>query len=298
MKKTIGEKIFTGANGLLLLLVSAAVLVPLMHIFSVSVSDSAAVTSLSVGIWPSGFSMRAYSDLLSKSLFVTSFINTVTLTAAYTCIALILNMLAAFGFSKPFYGKRALTYVYVITMYFGGGLIPTYMLVANTLNLYNNYLAFLLPGIVSVFYIVIMRSQIEALPPSLSEAAQIDGANEFQLLFHIIIPSIKSTLAAIGMFLALGMWNMWYSVLLYSNRESMWTLQYLLRSIVFEKLLESRFGNAAGSAVSAQGIGNEDISPYNYQMAAIISVAAPIVCIYPFVQKYFVKGILVGSVKE
>ena len=296
MKKSAGEIVFSFINVLLLLMIASTIILPLMHIFSVSVSSNEAVTSLSVGIWPIGFNTKSYAELIQRQLFQSSLVNSVFLTISYTVMSLIVNTMAAYGFSKPFWGKRFFTYLFIVIMYFGGGLIPTYMLITNTLHLYNNYLAFLLPGLVSVFYIIVMRSQIEALPPSLPEAAEIDGANEFQLLFHIVLPSIKSTLAAIGMFLALGMWNMWYSVLLYSNKEDMWTLQYLLRSIVFEKLLESRYGGSAAAQASAVNL--EEVSPYNYQMAAIVTVAAPIVCIYPFVQKYFVKGILVGSVKE
>ncbi|MEA4890306.1 MAG: carbohydrate ABC transporter permease [Clostridiaceae bacterium] len=295
MKRTIGERVFTVFNAFLLLLVVLSIVLPLMNIFSISVSDNAAIVSKSVSLFPVGFNLRAYQDVLSKAQFRSSFVNSIVLTVVYTVLALIVNTMAAYSFSKPFFGKQVLMYLFVFTMYFSGGLIPSYMLITQTLNLYNNYLAFLLPSLVSVFYIIIIRSQIESLPPSLSDAAEIDGANQFQLLIHIIIPAISSTMAAICMFLALNMWNMWYPVLLYTDKESMWTLQYMLRAIVFEMTLQSSDTLAAqASAVNAE----DAISPYNFQNAAIILVALPIVCIYPFVQKYFVKGILVGSVKE
>ena len=174
-------------------------------------------------------------------------------------------------------------------MYFTGGLVPTYLLVTNTLGLYNNFLALLLPVLVNVFYLIVIRSQIEAIPAGLTEAAMIDGANEFQILFQIILPTISSTTAAIGMFLALNMWNTWYSVLLYTSKEKYWTLQYFLRTIVFDKAIQDASGASAMDMAT--------ISPLNFQMAAIVLVALPIVAIYPFVQKYFVKGMLVGSVK-
>lgn len=295
MKLSIGEKVFSVFNTVMLLLIALTVILPLMHIFSVSVSTTEAIIGKSVSIFPVGFNIRAYLDVITKIQFRRSFINSVSLTIAYTFLSLFVNALAAYGFSRPFFGKKVIMYLFVFTMYFSGGLIPAYMLVTKTLNLYNNYLALLLPGLVSVFYMIIIRSQIEALPPSLSDAAEIDGANQYQLLIHIIVPAISSTLAAICMFLALNMWNMWYGVLLYTNKESMWTLQYMLRAIVFEMVLRSSDTLAAqASAVNAE----DAISPYNFQNAAIILVAAPIVCIYPFVQKYFVKGILVGSVKE
>ena len=162
----------------------------------------------------------------------------------------------------------------------------------NWLHLTNNYLAFILPSLVNVFYIIIMRSQIESIPPSLGEAAVIDGATEFQVMTKIILPTMTATIAAICMFVALGMWNMWYPVMLYSNRREYWSLQYFLRIVVFEKSMDYQTEGLAGISEA------ETFNPQNYQMAAIILVALPVVAIYPFIQKYFVKGILVGSVKE
>lgn len=294
-KRSAGEMAFAVCNAILLLLVSSTIVLPLMHIFSVSASEAGAVIRREVSLWPVGFNMNSYVDLMSRNQFKVAFANSVGLTVVYTVLALFINAMAAYGFARPFFGKKLIMYLFVFIMYFSGGLIPTYMLITRTLGLFNNYLAYILPGLVSVFYMIIIRSQIEALPPSLSDAAQIDGANEFQLLFRIIIPSITSTLAAIGMFLALGMWNMWYSVLLYTNKERMWTLQYLLRAIVFEQILR---GSDTLAAQAAAVNPDEAFTPANFQNAAIILVAAPIVCIYPFVQKYFVKGILTGAVKE
>lgn len=293
IKKTRGEQIFRVFNVLFMLLVAAVIILPFMHVFALSVSSKSAINSMKVTLLPVGFHFGAYVDFIGRSLFLTSFTNSVWLTVVYAVLGLLVNTMAAYGFSKYFFGKKLVMYLFVITMYFSGGMIPSYLLISNTLKLYNSYLAFFLPWLVNVFYMIVLRSQIEALPQSLTEAAQIDGANEWQTLQKIVIPSIKPTLAAITMFLALDMWNMWYNVMVYTNKQSMWNLQYLLRSVVFEKLLESQFGADALSATDAA-----DLSPLNYQMAAIITIALPIICIYPFVQKYFVKGILTGSVKE
>ncbi|MEG2596763.1 MAG: ABC transporter permease subunit, partial [Ruthenibacterium sp.] len=157
----------------------------------------------------------------------------------------------------------------------------------------NNYLALILPILVNVFYIIVIRTQIEAVPASLSEAAEMDGATEFQIMTRVILPTVGPTIAAIGMFIALDAWNMWYSVLLYTDDRSFWTLQYFLRVVIFEKSVAF---NPDGLAAIAQG--TEQLNPLNFQMAAIVIVALPVVAIYPFVQKYFVKGILAGSVKE
>lgn len=293
MKTKISTRIFEAINGFFLILISLSVILPFVHIFSLSVSNASAVNAQQVGLVPIGFNLTPYTDLIQKPVFLDAFTNTVWLTVANAVLSLIVNSSCAYGLSKYFFGKKVVTYIFVITMYFGGGLIPTYMLMTNTLHLYNNFLAYLLPSIVNVFYMIVIRTQIESLPPSLSEAAEIDGANEFQIFAKIVLPSIVPTLAAVGMFFALNMWNMWYSVLLYTNKKEMWTLQYLLRSIVLEKTMETTLGNVTGALMQ----GGLDVSSYNYQMAAIIATALPIICIYPFVQKYFVKGILTGSVK-
>lgn len=145
--------------------------------------------------------------------------------------------------------------------------------------------------LVNVFYVIVVKSQVEAIPPDLTEAAYIDGAGEYRVLFNIIIPVIKPTAAAIGMFIVLNCWNMWFPVLLYTDRRKMWTMQYYLRAVVFEKFLANNAENAPAV------VGADVVPPQNYQMACIILVSLPIVSVYPFVQKYFVKGILAGSVK-
>ena len=216
MKVSRSEKTFRVFNAFVLILIMLTIIVPLLYIVSVSLSSKEAVTSLSVTLWPKGLNFDAYAELLRKDTFLTSLVNTVFLTVIYTAAALIVNTMAAYALSKQFFGKKVITYLFIIPMYFTGGLVPTYLLVTNTLGLYNNFLALLLPVLVNVFYLIVIRSQIEAIPAGLTEAAMIDGANEFQILFKIILPTISSTTAAIGMFLALNMWNTWYSVLLYT----------------------------------------------------------------------------------
>lgn len=292
MIRNKGELVFQTFNAFLLAIPVLLIVLPFIHIISVSISSTEAVNALSVGLIPKGINFKAYGQVLKGGIFYNSLLNTVFITIITTASSLIVNIMSAYGFSREFYGKKFFTYYLVITMYFSGGLIPTYILMTKWLNLYNNYLAFILPSLVSVFYIIVIKSQIEAIPQSLREAAIIDGANEFQVLFYVIFPALSATIAAIGMFIALGMWNMWYPVMLYSNKREMWSLQYYLRAIVFERS-SGELTNNNVLAVSEEEI----INPVNLQMASIILVALPIVSIYPFVQKYFVKGMLAGSVK-
>ncbi|HCS75594.1 MAG TPA: carbohydrate ABC transporter permease [Clostridiales bacterium] len=292
MKRSLGEKVFQGINVFLMTIVISVILIPLIHIFSISVSDRISVTTLQVSLWPKGFNMDAYEKIITNSVFQRSMFNTIGITIAGTVLSIIVITMVSYALSKTyFFGKKLVTYFFVITMYFSGGLIPTYLLVTNLLKLGNTYLAYILPSIVNVFYIIVVRSQIEAVPHDLIDSGFIDGANEFRVLFSIVLPVISPTVAAISMFIALGYWNMWYPVLLYSTQKNMWTLQYYLRSIVFEKELENTLQNIT------EIIGSDKIPPQNYQMASIVLVALPIVAIYPFVQKYFVKGLMAGSVK-
>ena len=292
MKKSSGEKIFQVINVFLMLIVISTILFPLMHIFSVSVSDSVAVTTLRVGLLPKGFDTGAYKKVLSDAVFIRSLVNTALIMVITTFLSIIIITMMAYALSKEyFFGKRFITYYFVITMYFSGGLIPSYLLVSKYLGLNNNYLAYILPVLVNVFYVIVVKSQLEAVPNDLIDAAYIDGAGEYKVLFAVIFPVIIPTIAAVSMFIALGCWNLWFPTLLYMSQKDMWTLQYYLRAVVFEKFL------AYTTDSKSQGFNADIIPPQNYQMASIILVALPIVAIYPFTQKYFVKGMLAGSVK-
>lgn len=290
MKVSAGRYVFKGINLLFMLFICAIILFPFMHILALSFSKSSAAVGMEVGIIPHGFTLDAYRETIVSSRFLRALVNSIGLTAVHTVLSLLVCVMAAYAFSMKFYGKTVINCYFVITMYFSGGLIPSYLLVAKQLKLYNTYWAILLPGLVSVFYIIIMRSQIEQIPPSLMEAALVDGATQIQVLFYIIVPTIMPTLAAVCMFLVLDKWNSWFEVLVYVRDDSLWTLQYYLRAVVFSKELSIDLNKV--------NVVHSDVTGENFRMAAIILVALPVVCVYPMVQKYFVKGILVGSVKE
>jgi putative aldouronate transport system permease protein len=290
MKQTRGEKVFQYVDIFIILLILAAIIFPLLNILSISLSKPYYIVNNQVSFWPRGFNTKAYAKILTNKHFLRSMVNTIFITVTGTFLSVLITLLTAYGFSKEFLGKKFFTYLHVITMYFSGGLIPTYIIYTKYLRLRNNFLVLIIPGLVSMFYIIIVRSQIDSLPSSVIEYAYIDGATEFQTTFRIVLPMISPTLAAISMFTALGKWNVWFPVMIYTDYPKFWTLQYYLRTIIFAQFL-------AANETVAETIG-EYIPEENYRMAAIIVVAAPIVSIYPFVQKYFVKGIITGSVKE
>ncbi|MDD4296142.1 MAG: carbohydrate ABC transporter permease [Ruminiclostridium sp.] len=292
IKRSTGEVIFQVINVTIMLMIMASIILPLMNIFSLSVSDRIAVSTMKVGLLPVGFNLGAYTKILSNAFFQRSLINTVGITVFGTAISIIVITMMAYAMSKQyFFGKKFITYYMIITMYFSGGLIPSYLLMTKYLKLGNTYLAYILPALVNVFYVIVIRSQIEAVPGELFDSGSIDGAGEMRILFNIVLPVIAPTIAAISMFLALGKWNMWFSVLLYATDKKMWSLQFYLREVVFASFLESTT-LTTGASIDAEVIPSE-----NMRMASIILVALPIVAIYPFIQKYFVKGIMAGSVK-
>jgi len=292
IKKSTGEVVFQVINIFIMMVIIAVIILPLMNIFSLSVSDRIAVATMKVKLLPVGFNLAAYKKIITNHIFQRSLVNTVGITVVGTVISIIVITMMAYAMSKSyFFGKKFLTYYMIITMYFSGGLIPSYLLMTKYLGLGNTYLAYILPSIVNIFYVIVIRSQIEAVPGELFDSGSIDGAGEMRILFNIVLPVIIPTIAAISMFIALGSWNMWFSVLLYARDNKMWTLQFYLREVVFSTFLEST-AQMTGEAIDAEVIPTE-----NMRMASIMIVALPIVAIYPFVQKYFVKGIMAGSVK-
>ena len=295
MVKSTGRKIFEVFNYTLMILFCLIIILPFMHIISISLSNEEAIIKMSVTFWPKGWEFQAYKDILQDPIFLRTVANTVFITITVTILNLIIDVMAAYAFTKKFYAKTFFNYYFILTMYFSGGLIPFYLLMTKYLQLQDTYLALILPSLVNVFYIIVIRTQIEAIPSSLINAALIDGASQSQVLFNIVVPSIIPTIAAIGMFIALGTWNSWFNVMIFINDNNKWMLQYYLRKVVMEKMLPASINEIYQKMLE---MGTIQVRPENYQMAAIILVALPIVCIYPFVQKYFVKGILVGSVKE
>ena len=284
--KTAGSRIFDVFNYVFLGLIGVVMVFPIAFV----VVGSFSATGMIGGF--NSFSLDAYKDIIGNRLFASSVYNTVFTTVVGTVLAVTVTLLVAYALTKDFVGKKFITYYFVLTMYFGGGLIPTYLVVSNLLHMRNTYSVLIFPSLVSMFYIIVMRSQIEAMPKTVFEAAHIDGANEFQTVFRVVLPMIMPTIAAISMFFALNFWNSWFNVMVYTNKDEYWTLQYFLRAVVLERMISQY------STKMMVGMREVEIPEENFRMAAIVLTAGPIVLIYPFVQKYFVKGIITGAVKE
>jgi len=281
--------VFEAGNIIFMILFSASILIPFINVLAISVSDAKAVREGTVGLWPVGFQLDAYKKLIDNSLFMRSLLNTVFLTVTNTALVILFSLSSAYALaSKNLIGRTPIFYYFLITMFFNGGLVPTYLLVTN-LGLYNTYGALIFPAVVSIFYIIVFKNVIAQLPKELLECAEIDGAGDFMILFRIVLPLVLPMTMAFIIFSAVNYWNEWFSVMIYTRDQNLWTLQYHLRD-----LLISSTPNKPGLDYLQQ---LKEVDPRKLKMAALMTTVLPIIAIYPFVQKYFIHGQLVGAVK-
>lgn len=283
--------VFNVFNYALFIALSISIIVPFVNAIAISLSDYNAVMTGKIGLLPVNFNWQAYKKLVANYLFLNSILNTVFLTIVNTVLGVTVALCAAYALShKQFVGRKVAFNFILITMYFSGGLIPTFLLV-RSLGLANTYWALILPGMVSTFYIIIYKNMIDQLPKEIMESAEIDGAGEFSLLFRIVLPLVLPMTMAFVIFSAVAHWNEWFGVLLYIKDKSKWTLQFQLREI-----MSSGLSNSARDLEFAANPGQQ-IHSENLKMAALMVTVLPIICVYPFLQKYFIHGQFVGAVK-
>ena len=289
--KTKSRKMFEVLNYLLFTIFCISIIIPFLNTIAISLSDAEAVTKKLVGLWPIGFNTVAYKKLAINSQFWRTFGNTVFLTVTNTVLVIVNALCAAYALSSKYLiGKKVIMYYILVPYYFSGGLIPTYLLI-NGIGLNNNYLALVLPVITSIYYIIVFRNLMAQLPQELVESAELDGASQPRILFNIIIPLIMPTIAAFIVFSAVANWNEWFGCMIYISDKKRWTLQYQLRDI----LINANIANP--DLEKEMATGTIPIHPENLKMAALMLTILPIIIVYPFVQKYFMSGVLVGAVK-
>jgi putative aldouronate transport system permease protein len=277
-------------------IVALVCLVPFVMIVSGSFSSEKAILQNGFSILPQQFSLEAYKTVFKDPIVILrAYCTTICLTIVGTVVGLLLQTMTAYVLSRKDFGWRnAFSLFFYFTTLFSGGLVPYFILITQTLNLRDNYLALLLPLIFSVYNLLIMKSYIMGIPDSLIEAAKIDGGGEFLILFKIVLPLIKPALATVGLFIALAYWNDWYNAMLYIKSEEKYPLQYFLYQRVnnieaYKKLLSNAAASSVASAVS--------LPTQTLKMALTVVVTGPIVLAYPLAQKYFVQGITIGAVK-
>jgi putative aldouronate transport system permease protein len=292
MRKTVNDKIFDALNMGLLSLVVIVTLYPFLYVVFASLSSSTQFMAHDgILLAPVGFSIKSYIAVLRNPSIYIGYRNTVMYVVLGTAINIFFTSLGAYVLSRRY--LRLVKYIMMLiifTMYFSGGLIPTYLLMRN-LHLDNTIFAVLLPGAISTWNLLILRTSFGAIPPALEEAARIDGAGEWRILFQIIMPVSIPILMVMCLFYSVGHWNSWFNAMIYLRDVKLYPLQLFLRMILIQNDLKAMTGGAADAAEA------NDIA-VTIKYATIIVSTLPILVVYPFVQKYFVKGALIGAVKE
>jgi putative aldouronate transport system permease protein len=290
-KRGIGDYIFDTANVIILFFIMIITLYPFTHVLSASLSEARLLDGYSgILLYPKGFSVQAYRLVFKNPNILSGYTNTIIILVAATSLNIVLTSMGAYIVSRnQFAIRRPLMLMIIFTMYFSGGMIPRYLLINNYLKLSNNLLALILPGAISGYNLIVMRTNFESIPVSLEESAKLDGANDFTVLFKIIIPLSKATIAVMVLFYGVAHWNAWFDAVLFIRERHLYPLQLILREILISNSTESMMGSVSG--------GEQFYMSENIKYATIMVATVPILLIYPFIQKYFVKGVMIGAVK-
>ncbi|OMF38031.1 sugar ABC transporter permease [Paenibacillus sp. FSL H8-0548] len=291
IRKTSDERVFDAIVYAIAAVIIIIVLYPLLFIVSASFSDPAKVLNGEVWLLPKGVSLEAYTNILQNDKIWTGYRNTIVYTVVGTLINIIMTILAAYPLSRPdLPGRGAIMVLITLTMFLGGGLIPTYLLVKD-LGMVNTMWALIVPGAIATYNLIVMRTYFQtSIPWELQEAAHMDGCSNWRLLFSVILPLSKPILAVMVLFYAVGHWNSYFSALIYIRDEALHPLQLVLREI----LMISQSAAVEGGSV---GLEDQILLAESIKFAVIIVSTLPVLIMYPFVQRHFVKGVMIGSIK-
>ena len=289
-KRCISDRMFVFCVVFLAIIATAVTLYPFIYIFSASISSPTAVNRGEVLLWPVGFSIAGYEKVIANNEIWMSYGNTLFYTVAGTFCSLIATAIGAYPLSRRQYClRKPLNFLITFSMYFSGGLIPTYLIISR-IGLYNNRWVMILPSLISSYNLMVCRSAFSAIPEEIMESAQIDGANDLRIFSGIAIHLITPTLAVLTLYYAVGKWNDFFTALLYLSKSNLVPLQVILRRVLIM---------ASNEMMNDASRGNPETMAVNLQVryATIIVSTLPILFVYPFVQRFFVKGVMLGAVK-
>lgn len=282
---------------LVILLLAFISLYPMYYVLVISLSDPAYASTLNIYWWPksaTGIYLGAYERLVTDSNMWHAYQNTLLYTAVPTVLMLITCTLCAYPLTSPkLLGKKWVNFFLLVPMYFGGGLIPTFLLMTK-LGLYNNVWAIIIPASFNIWYIILTRTYFASIPEELREAARIDGANNYQCMLKVYMPNAKPILAVIAIYTLVARWNSWYDALIYLPNSAFQPLQLYLRRVLVENTVDLK---ASLTAADMEALALKLLSNDQMKYAMIIFTTLPIIFVYPFLQRYFVKGVMVGSLK-
>lgn len=286
IRRSAGSVIFDTLNLLILCLLAFSTIYPFWDTLVVSFSSLKSYLSSSVHLWPKEWSVEGYSYMLSNPLLWTSYGNTLFITIVGTCINMLITIMTSYVLSKTYLrGHRVITFLCVFTMMFSGGIIPTYMVIKD-IGLLNSVWAMIIPTAISTYNMIILRNFFSAMPRELEESATLDGCTEIGVLFRIVLPVSLPAITTVTLFYAVDHWNDFFSAIMYINKQKSWPLQLFLRSMLYENEAAYQSG---GESLFLLG--------QPMKMAAVMMAIIPIMCAYPFFQKYFTKGVMTGAIK-
>jgi len=289
MVKTRGEKIFGVFNVVLMFLFMMMIFYPFINQIAMAFSSSNAILNGKVVLWPVDFTLKTFTDITKQTSFWSGYRNTIIYTVLGTALSLIMTTMCSYALEKKtLVGRVVITKLIIFTMYFSGGLVPTYLLV-KSLKMVDTIWAILLPGCIAPYHILLMRTYFSQLPEALEEAAEIDGMNQFQYLFRVALPLSKPIIATIALFSAVIYWNDWFQAVIYLIDNKKYPVTLYLRNIMMGSAMAAQSGEALDS--------NARAVPQSLQAASMLLVILPVMCVYPFVQKHFVRGVMLGAVK-
>lgn len=294
VRRSYSDKIFDIVNLLVMVILLVIFVWPLWFVVIASFSNPNQVWMGEVVLWPKGFTLVSYETLLEYERIWVGYRNTLFYTVVGTLVNLAMTICGAYPLSrKDFLPRHFFMFLFMLTMYFGGGLIPTYLVVSG-LGLVDTRWAMIIPGAVSIYNMIITRTYfMNSIPASLQEAATLDGANSFQYLMRVVLPLSKPIIAVVGLYYAVGHWNDFYTALIYLYNEDLMPLQSFLRDMLMSTKLT--LNNLSGMDTATVELKTHLAQTLKYSVIIVSTV--PVLCIYPFIQKYFVKGVMVGSVK-
>lgn len=288
-RESRGYYIFQIINTFIMIFVCAITLYPFLYLVAQSFSSEQAIIQGKVSIIPVEFNITTYVSVLKKGDFIRYYLNTFKYTIVGTFFSIFLSMFLAYPLSKPELKLNKFIAPFIIfTMYFGGGLIPNYVLMLN-LGLKDNMAAFIIPGLISTYYVILMISFFRNVPHDLEEAATLDGLGHIGIFFKIVMPLSTPIIATMILFYAVGYWNNWFNAYLYLDRKELWPVAYYLRTII---------SGASTSADPGEVSAEKMQIASNIKSCAMVLTTLPIICVYPFIQKYYVQGMMLGGVKE
>jgi putative aldouronate transport system permease protein len=281
-------------NAIIIVFIGLAALVcllPMIHELALSFSSNRAVLAMDVSLWPVEFSLHSYGEVFKDSSIFRSLLFSLYLTVAYTVFAMVLNVCCAYPLTRrEMKGRNFLMTAILITMYFSGGILPLYVLLKN-LGMLNTVWALILPVAINPFYLIILRTSLSGLPESITESALIDGASYVRILMSIVLPLSMPILATLSLFYAVFRWNTFQDALFYITNQAMYTLQEKLSFIVLDQ--------SSAEKVLAEGAqGGETFAPTAITAATVVVATIPILIAYPWLQRYFISGVMIGSIKE